>query len=91
GGAKAALLPVAGWGPTLGAGHMGPLDAARAVGLIEPRIAIPVHWGTLAPLGLGCRDRARLRDPPRLFAEHVAGIAPDVEVRILAPGGETNL
>jgi len=86
-----ALLPVAGWGPTLGAGHMGPLDAARAVGLIEPRIAIPVHWGTLAPLGLGCRDRARLRDPPRLFAEHVAGIAPDVEVRILAPGGETNL
>ena len=25
-----ALLPVAGWGPTLGPGHMDPLDAARA-------------------------------------------------------------
>jgi L-ascorbate metabolism protein UlaG (beta-lactamase superfamily) len=86
-----ALLPVAGWGPKLGAGHMGPLDAARAVGLIEPRIAIPVHWGTLSPLGLGRRDRARLDEPPRLFAEHVAGIAPGVEVRILAPGQETNL
>ena len=86
-----ALLPVAGWGPTLGAGHMGPLDAARAVGLIEPRIAIPVHWGTLSPLGFGHRDRARLGEPPRLFAEHVASIAPSVEVRILAPGQEIAL
>lgn len=81
-----ALLPVAGWGPTLGAGHMGPLDAARAAGMTKPRIAIPVHWGTLSPIGLGRRPRARLGDPPRLFAEHVAKIAPSVEVRILAPG-----
>ena len=86
-----ALLPVAGWGPTLGAGHMGPLDAARAAGLIEPRIAIPVHWGTLSPIGLGRRRRALLGEPPRLFAEHVAGIAPHVEVRILTPGQETDL
>jgi L-ascorbate metabolism protein UlaG (beta-lactamase superfamily) len=87
----AALLPVAGWSPTLGAGHMGPLDAARAASLIGPRIAIPVHWGTLSPLGPGRRDRERLGDPPRLFAEYVASIAPRVEVRILAPGQETNL
>jgi L-ascorbate metabolism protein UlaG (beta-lactamase superfamily) len=87
----AALLPVAGWGPTLGAGHMGPLDAARAVGLTQPRIAVPVHWGTLAPIGLGGRHRALLGNPPRLFAEHVADIAPRVEVRILAPGQETEL
>jgi L-ascorbate metabolism protein UlaG (beta-lactamase superfamily) len=87
----AALLPVAGWGPTLGAGHMGPFDAARAAGLIEPRIAIPVHWGTLSPIGLGRHGRERLDDPPRLFAELLASIAPRVEVRILAPGQETNL
>jgi L-ascorbate metabolism protein UlaG (beta-lactamase superfamily) len=86
-----ALLPVAGWGPTLGAGHMGPLDAARAVGLTRPRIAIPVHWGTLSPIGLSRRHRARLGQPPLLFAEHVAAIAPRVEVRILAPGQETDL
>ncbi len=86
-----ALLPVAGWGPTLGPGHMGPLDAARAVGLIEPRIAVPVHWGTLLPIGLSRRHRARLGDPPRLFAEHVASMSPSVEVRILAPGQETEL
>lgn len=86
-----ALLPVAGWGPTLGPGHMDPLDAARAAALIQPRIAIPVHWGTLAPIGLGPRYRARLGEPPRLFAEHVARLAPNVEVRILAPGQQTEL
>ena len=86
-----ALLPVAGWGPTLGAGHMDPLDAARAARLIRPRIAIPMHWGTLLPIGLAGRHGGRLGDPPRLFAEHVASLAPDVEVRILQPGQETTL
>lgn len=86
-----ALLPVAGWGPQLGPGHMDPLDAARAAGLIQPRLAIPVHWGTLLPIGLARRYRMRLQDPPRLFAEHVARLAPSVEVRILSPGDETVL
>ncbi len=86
-----ALLPVAGWGPTLGPGHMDPLDAARAVSLMQPRLAIPVHWGTLLPVGIVRRRRLRLGDPPRLFAEHVARLAPSVEVRILAPGRQTTL
>ncbi len=86
-----ALLPVAGWGPKLGAGHMDPLDAARAARLIRPRIAIPMHWGTLLPVGLAGRHGRRLGDPPRIFAEHVASLAPDVEVRILQPGQETTL
>ena len=86
-----ALLPVAGWGPTLGAGHMDPLDAARAARLIEPRIAIPMHWGTLLPIGLAGRHGDRLGDPPRIFAEHLASLAPGVEVRILQPGQETAL
>jgi L-ascorbate metabolism protein UlaG (beta-lactamase superfamily) len=86
-----ALVPVSGWGPTLGPGHMGPLDAARAVGLMQPRLAIPVHWGTLLPVGLVRRHRTRLGEPPRLFAEHVARLAPNVEVRIVAPGQETVL
>jgi len=81
-----ALLPVAGWGPTLGPGHMDPLDAARAAGLIAPRLAIPIHWGTLLPIGIAGRHRDRLGDPPRQFAEHVASLAPGVEVRILQPG-----
>jgi L-ascorbate metabolism protein UlaG (beta-lactamase superfamily) len=86
-----ALLPVAGWGPTLGGGHMDPLDAARAIRAIQPRVAIPVHWGTLSPIGFGRGHRIGLGDPPRLFAEHVARLAPDVEVRIVPPGQETVL
>ena len=86
-----ALLPVAGWGPKLGPGHMDPLDAARAVRLLKPRVAIPVHWGTLLPIGTASPHRARLADPPRLFVRHVAQLAPDVEVRVLAPGQATTL
>lgn len=84
-----ALLPVAGWGPKLGPGHMDPLQAAHAVELLQPRLAIPIHWGTLLPIGLARNYRAQLGDPPRQFAEHVARLAPDVEVRILRSGEST--
>ncbi len=90
-GLDAALLPVAGWGSKLGAGHMDPLDAARATGLIKPRLAIPMHWGTLLPIGASRERRARLGDPAALFARHVAELAPTVEVRILTPGEQTML
>jgi L-ascorbate metabolism protein UlaG (beta-lactamase superfamily) len=86
-----ALVPVAGWGPRLGPGHMDPLQAARAVALLAPRLAVPIHWGTLLPLGGARRHRDLLHDPPRLFARHVARLAPDVEVRVLAPGQEIAL
>lgn len=46
-----ALLPVAGWGPRLPAGHMDPVRAADAVALIRPRLAVPIHWGTLRAWG----------------------------------------
>ena len=84
-----ALLPVGGWGPTLGPGHLDPLDAARALRLLSPRMAIPIHWGTLLPMGFSRSYRARLGDPPRRFAEHAASLAPSVEVRILEPGQQT--
>jgi L-ascorbate metabolism protein UlaG (beta-lactamase superfamily) len=86
-----ALLPVAGWGPRLGPGHMDPLDAARAAALLAPRMAIPIHWGTFLPIVIAARHRAALGDPPRLFAEHMTRLAPSVEVRILEPGEQTEL
>src|SRR5205085_2078342 len=46
-----ALVPVAGWGPTLGPGHMDPREAAASLALIAPQVAIPIHWGTLGPIG----------------------------------------
>jgi L-ascorbate metabolism protein UlaG (beta-lactamase superfamily) len=88
---EVALVPVAGWGAKLGPGHMDPLEAARAVASIGPRLAIPVHWGTLLPAGLVRHRRVRLEEPPRRFAEHLARLSPTVEVRILDPGQETAL
>jgi L-ascorbate metabolism protein UlaG (beta-lactamase superfamily) len=84
-GLDVALLPVAGWGPRLGPGHLDPARAAEALGLLRPRVAIPIHWGTYRRVGL-TREPAVLREPAETFARLASESAPDVEVRILAPG-----
>jgi len=84
-----ALLPVWGWGPTLGRGHLDPERAARAAQLLQPRLAVPIHWGTFFPRGR--RKRDRLTAPPREFAKRVADLAPDVNVRVVEPGGSLAL
>jgi len=81
-----ALLPVWGWGPTLGAGHLDPRSAAEALALIRPRIAVPIHWGALFPLGLGRWRHHFLTRPPLRFAAYARRRAPDVDVRVLQPG-----
>ena len=90
-GLDVALLPVAGWGPTLGPGHLGPREAAVALARLRPRVAVPIHWGTLYPLGLRFRRHSVLADPPQEFARHAAELAPEVDVRVLAPGEALNL
>ena len=90
-GLAAALVPVSGWGPSLGAGHMDPAQAAEAIALLRPRVAVPIHWGTFLALGLGRRHAHILRDPPREFAAHVATRAPATRVAILAPGSSLML
>ena len=87
GGVDVALLPVWGWGPRLGAGHLDPERAAEAVARIKPRIAIPIHWGTFYPFGLARVWWHPLADPPHRFAEEVARRTPSTEVRLLTPGG----
>ena len=86
-----ALLPVWGWGPTLGAGHLDPEGAARAAALLSPRLAVPIHWGTLYPFGLGRLRPGRLRLPAQEFAAQAREIAPQVETRVLAPGESASL
>jgi L-ascorbate metabolism protein UlaG (beta-lactamase superfamily) len=81
-----ALLPVAGWGPRLPAGHLDPRGAAEAVRRLRPRIAVPIHWGTYRRVGLA-RGEALLRAPAEEFARHVSELAPAVEVKILPVGG----
>jgi L-ascorbate metabolism protein UlaG (beta-lactamase superfamily) len=85
-----ALLPVWGWGRTLGPGHLDPERAAMAAAIIRPRVAIPIHWGTLA--GPDRRPTAGVgANPASEFAAAAARLAPEVEVRVLEPGGRTAL
>jgi len=79
-----ALLPIAGWGPRLGSGHLDAERAARAAAMMRPRLAVPIHWGTLRPRW--ARDRAWFRDPPHMFEAALARLAPDVDVQVIAPG-----
>jgi L-ascorbate metabolism protein UlaG (beta-lactamase superfamily) len=81
-----ALLPVGGWGPRLGAGHLDPLRAAQALQLVRPRLAVPIHWGLLYPLGLGWLHPRYLSDPGDAFRLAAAKVAPQVDVVVLAPG-----
>ena len=85
-----ALLPIWGWGPSLGRGaHMDPARAAEAVRRLRPRIVVPIHWGTYFPLHLGLRGApAFVTAPAARFVRAVAEAAPDVEVRVLAQGEE---
>jgi len=93
-----AVLPVWGWGPSLGPGHLDPLRAARAVALLRPRVAVPVHWGTLSLAGLSslpspfrARMRALLTEPPRRFAAAVAAGGSGAAVALTLPGTAVQL
>ena len=69
-GLDVALLPVWGWGPRVGPGHLDPERAARAAGLLAPRVVVPIHWGTLA--GPRVWWRADPAMPARAFAKLAA-------------------
>jgi len=82
-----ALIPIWGWGPGLGAGHLDPKRAAEAVALIRPELVVPIHWGTYFPIHLGLRGAPGFVDlPPVEFVAAVQETAPDVPVRVLRPG-----
>jgi L-ascorbate metabolism protein UlaG (beta-lactamase superfamily) len=79
-----ALLPIAGWGPRLPAGHLDPERAATALRMLRPRLAVPIHWGTYRPLcGRGPREA-----PGDEFARRAAQLVPDVEVHVLPLGAD---
>jgi L-ascorbate metabolism protein UlaG (beta-lactamase superfamily) len=80
-----ALLPIWGWGPWIGPGHLDPARAAEAVARLRPRIAVPIHWGTLRPFYRSSRARF-LREPAEAFVAAVRERAPHTEIRVLAPG-----
>jgi L-ascorbate metabolism protein UlaG (beta-lactamase superfamily) len=85
-----ALMPVGGWGPTLGHGHLDAEQAAYVIRDIQPNGVVPVHWGTWWPIGLP--QRPDLIDlPAETFAEHVARVAPTTSVHLLRHGQSIEL
>jgi L-ascorbate metabolism protein UlaG (beta-lactamase superfamily) len=86
-----ALLPIWGWGPSIGPGHLDPAGAARAAAALSPRTAVPIHWGTLYPFALHRFRPDRLWLPAREFVDAMGELAPQVETRVLSPGESTSL
>jgi len=81
-----ALIPIWGWGPSLGTGHLDPRSAAEALARIKPRLGVPIHWGTYFPVASLPSHREFLKTPPGEFVRAAAEVAPGLEVRVLAPG-----
>ncbi|WP_213455802.1 MBL fold metallo-hydrolase [Rhizomonospora bruguierae] len=86
-----ALIPVGGWGPTLGDGHLGPREAAEAVRRCGATWAVPVHYGTLWPVGCERMRPDLFHSPGTDFARHAGQIVPQTQVRVLAPGESLTL
>ncbi|MFF8382800.1 MBL fold metallo-hydrolase [Streptomyces kanasensis] len=82
GGVDLALLPVGGWGPYLGHGHLDARRAAEALAVLAPRAAVPVHYGTFWPIGMGAVRPHEFHAPGGEFARFAARLAPGVEVHV---------
>lgn len=81
-----ALLPVGGWGPYLGEGHLDARRAAEALALLAPRSAVPVHYGTYWPIGLDAVRPHEFHSPGEEFVRLAAARAPAVSVHRLGHG-----
>ncbi|MGW7055845.1 MBL fold metallo-hydrolase [Streptomyces sp. NPDC054887] len=81
-----ALLPVGGWGPFLGHGHLDARRAAQALARIAPRAAVPVHYGTYWPIGLDAVRPHEFHSPGDEFVRQAARLAPHVAVHRLGHG-----
>jgi L-ascorbate metabolism protein UlaG (beta-lactamase superfamily) len=81
-----ALLPIWGWGLRLPDDHLSPDTAAQALRLLQPKLAIPIHWGTFLPLGAHRWYAHYLTDPPGEFVLRAQEYAPEVRTVVLRPG-----
>jgi L-ascorbate metabolism protein UlaG (beta-lactamase superfamily) len=81
-----ALLPIWGWGSSLGTGHLDPTRAASATGLIRPGIVVPIHWGTYAPEDARRRLPRWFDSPPDQFEHALAEAGLSGHLHLLQPG-----
>lgn len=81
-----ALLPVGGWGPFLGEGHLDPERAAGVLAELCPSSAVPVHYGTYWPVGLDAIRPHEFHSPGDEFVRWAGRLAPGVRVVPLSHG-----
>ena len=83
-----ALLPIWGWGPNLGPGHLTPGRAAEAAAVLGAAAVLPIHWGTFSPIGMGLgKNRPGWLDRPAVeFAADLPVVAPESKLVLLQPG-----
>ncbi|WP_432056361.1 MBL fold metallo-hydrolase [Streptomyces sp. bgisy022] len=86
-----ALLPVGGWGPYLGEGHLDAGRAAEALTLLEAAAAVPVHYGTYWPIGMDAVRPHEFHAPGDEFVRLAADRAPRVAVHRLGHGESMRL
>jgi len=86
-----ALLPIGGWGSTVGEGHLDPERAVRATELVQPRLVVPVHWGTYSPVRPRGGPPPWLRDPAHRFESDLGRAGGGDRLRLLDPGGSLAL
>ena len=67
-----ALLPISGWGPKVGEGHLDGHSAAEAAALIKPRYVVPIHWGTYLRMDLIGRHPELLSEQPQTLVADAA-------------------
>ena len=81
-----ALLPIWGWGRTLGPGHLDPQRAAQAAALLRAGMVLPIHWGTFAPVALRSAAPEWLSKPADEFRTAMDRHSPDTVVSLVLPG-----
>ncbi|MFR9676582.1 MBL fold metallo-hydrolase [Streptomyces sp. TR06-5] len=81
-----ALLPVGGWGPFLGEGHLDARRAAQLLARLAPGGAVPVHYGTYWPIGMDAVRPHEFHSPGDEFARLARRLAPQVAVHRLRHG-----
>ncbi|MEU5461231.1 MBL fold metallo-hydrolase [Streptomyces althioticus] len=86
-----ALLPVGGWGPYLGDGHLDAGRAAQALALLGAASAVPVHYGTYWPIGMDAVRPHEFHAPGHEFERLAARHAPEAVVHRLDHGGSVHL
>ncbi len=82
-----ALLPIWGWGRTLGTHHLDPRTAVTATQRMQPRSVVPIHWGTYSPMRPGRGAPGWLEHPLEQFRHHLAEADLAHRLHALRPGG----